>query len=139
MFGYLYLYQDIGLLVLRLALGSAFIVHGYPKLFKMFGGFAGWLDSIGIRPGKFWALVVGVVEFFGGIAIILGLFTQIAAALIAIDMLVAMAKVKWGQVGFVETEKSGWELDLIYLAASVVLLVSGAGNYAVDYYLPLRF
>ncbi len=139
MFGYLYLYQDLGLLVLRLALGAAFIVHGYPKLFKMFAGFAGWLDSIGIKPGKFWALVVGVVEFFGGIAIILGLFTQIAAALIAVNMFVAMAKVKWGTTKFVESERMGWELDLVYFAASVMLLVSGAGGYALDYYLPFRF
>lgn len=135
MFTYLYLYQDWGLLLLRVALGAAFAVHGYPKLFTgMRTGFAGWLDSIGIKPGKFWALVVGVVEFFGGIALILGVFTQLAAALIAVNMLVAMAKVKWGKVKFVEMEKTGWELDLIYFAAAVALLVLGAGAYALDAY-----
>lgn len=135
MFSYLYLYQDVGLLALRLALGAAFVVHGYPKLFKMFAGFSGWLDSMGIRPGKFWALVVGVVEFFGGIAIILGVFTQLAAALIAVNMFVAMAKVKWGKVGFVEMEKTGWELDLIYFAAAIALAFLGAGSYALDGYI----
>lgn len=132
MFSYFFLYQDLGLLLLRLALGAAFVAHGYPKLFRMFGGFAGWLDSIGIKPGRFWALVVGVVEFFGGLALIIGLFVQLAALLIAVDMLVAMIKVKWGKVGFVEMEKTGWELDLIYLVAAVLLLVSGAGSYSLD-------
>ena len=135
MFSILYFYQDIGLLVLRLALGAAFIVHGFPKLFKMYAGFAGWLDSIGIRPGKFWALVVGVVEFFGGIALILGAFTQLAALLIAINMFVAMAKVKWRGSKFVEMEKMGWELDLIYFAAAILLMTLGAGDYSLDRYL----
>src|SRR3989338_1487861 len=116
MFDYLLLYQDWAPLVLRLALGAAFVVHGYPKLFKMFGGFAGWLDSIGIRPGRFWALVVGVVEFFGGMALILGVFTELAALLIAVNMLAAMALTKWGKVGLIEMDKMGWEFDLALLA-----------------------
>lgn len=132
MFSYFFLYQDLGLLLLRLALGAAFVAHGYPKLFRMLGGFADWLDSIGIKPGRFWALVVGVVEFFGGLALIIGIFVQLAALLIAVDMLVAMIKVKWGKVGFVEMEKTGWELDLIYLVAAVLLVVSGAGSYSLD-------
>lgn len=136
MFSYLLLYQDWALLLLRIALGAAFVVHGYPKLFKMFVGVAGWLESIGIKPGKFWALVVGVVEFFGGIALILGIFTQLAAALIAVNMLVAMVKVKWGKSKFVEMEKMGWELDLIYFAAAIVLVSLGAGSYGLDAYLP---
>lgn len=134
MFDYLYLYQDWGPTILRLALGAAFIAHGYPKLFKTYAGFAGWLDSIGLRPGKFWALVVGVVELFGGIALVLGLATQIVAALIAVDMLVAMVKVKWGQAKYVDTERGGWELDLIYLAAALAILFTGPGALAIDNY-----
>lgn len=134
MLTYLYLYQDLAPLALRLALGAAFIVHGYPKLFKMFGGFAGWLDSISIKPGKFWALVVGVTEFFGGIALVLGLFTQLVGLLVAIDMVVAMAKVKWGKARFVEMERMGWELDLAYLAMAVALVLLGAGSYSIDSY-----
>ena len=140
MFTYLYLYQDWALLLLRVALGAAFIVHGYPKLFTgMRAGFAGWLDSIGIKPGKFWALVVGVVEFFGGIALVLGVFTQLAAALVAVNMLVAMAKVKWGKAKFVEMEKTGWELDFIYLAAAAILFTFGPGGYALESYVRLGY
>ena len=140
MLDYLYLYQDWGPFILRVTLGAAFVAHGYPKLFKGSAGFAGWLASIGFKPGKFWALVVGVVEFFGGIALILGVFTQLAAALVAINMLVAMAKVKWASVRYIDMEKGGggWELDLIYFAATVALVFLGPGAFALDRYPFLR-
>lgn len=140
MFDYLILYQDWAPTILRLGLGIPFVFHGYPKLFTpMFQGFAGWLESIGFKPGKFWALVVGVTEFFGGIALILGVFTQLASALIAVNMLVAMARVKWGTVKLVETEKTGWELDLVYFAVAVSLVFSGPGAYALADYLRLGY
>ena len=134
MLNYLFLYSDWAPLILRLMLGAAFIVHGYPKLFNREGrqGFAGWLDSIGIKPGKFWALVVGVVEFYGGIALILGVYTQLVAILIVINMVVAMWKVKWGKVGF--TTQGGWELDLAYLVIAVSLFLTGAGVWSLDKY-----
>ena len=131
MLDYLFTYPEWGPFILRVALGAAFIAHGYPKLFKMYAGVAGWLDSIGIRPGRFWALVVGVVEFFGGIALVFGIFTQLAAGLIAVVMLVAMVKVKWGKSAYVEPERTGWELDLIYLAAALALVFLGPGAYAL--------
>lgn len=140
MFDYLFLYQDWAATILRLALGVPFVIHGYPKLFTpMFQGFASWLDSMGVKPGKFWALVVGVVEFFGGIALILGIFTQLAAALIAANMLVAMAKVKWGKVKLVEMEKTGWELDLAYFAMALALVILGPGAWALGNYLPIGY
>lgn len=131
MLSYLHTYSEWGPFILRIALGAAFVAHGYPKLFKVFGGFSGWLDSIGIRPGRFWAVVVGVVEFFGGIALILGIFTQLTALLVAINMLAAMIKVKWGKSKYVELERMGWELDLIYFAAALALIFLGPGAYAL--------
>ncbi len=138
-FEYLLTYQDAGLFVLRLALGVIFVAHGYPKLFKMFGGFAGWLESIGIKPGKFWAAVVGVTEFFGGIAVILGVFTQVAGLLLAINMIVAMAKVKWGKVKMIEMDKMGWEIDLALFALALALVFLGAGAYSLSRYLGVGF
>lgn len=134
MFTYFLSYSDWAPAILRLVLGVAFAVHGYPKLFKTFGGVAAWFDSIGLRPGKFWALVVGAVEFFGGLALILGTFTQIAAALIAVNMFVAMAKVKWGSAKFVEFEKMGWEIDLIYFTVAMTLILTGGGVWSLDRY-----
>ncbi|MBI2639644.1 MAG: DoxX family protein [Candidatus Sungbacteria bacterium] len=134
MFYSLLVYGDFAALILRLVLGLAFIVHGYPKLFNREArtGTAGWFDSIGIRPGKFWIIVSGVAEFFGGIAVLLGFYTQIAAVFIAISMLVAMWKAKWGKVGF--TVQGGWELDLAYFAMAAALIFLGAGAWGIDTY-----
>lgn len=117
-------------LILRVILGIVFIIHGYPKLFKQFGGTVQFFDSIGIRPARFWVLAVGIVEFFGGIALVAGIFTQVAAGLIAINMLVAILKVKRTQ-GFA----GGYEFDLVLMAVAVSLLFLGPGILAFD--LPL--
>ncbi len=118
--------------ILRVVLGMLFIVHGYPKLFKNFSSFAGWLDSMGFKPGKFWALIAGTIEFFGGLLLVIGLWTQVAGLLIAVQMLVAMWKAKWGKVGL--TDQGGWELDLIYLVAGLALALTGGGIYSLDQY-----
>ncbi len=120
-------FNAFGPLVLRLVLGVVFIVHGYPKLFKNFSQTASFFDSIGIRPAKFWVLVVGVTEFFGGIALIFGFATQLAALLIAINMAVATVKVKIKQ-GFV----GGYEFDLVLLVVALALVVLGPGAFALD-------
>ena len=123
-------YAHFAPLLLRVVLGLVFIVHGYPKLFGGFGQTVGFFESISIRPAKFWVFVVGIVEFFGGIALILGFATQLAALLIAINMLVAIYKVKFKQ-GF----SGGYEFDLTLLVIALSLILTGAGAYAID--LPL--
>lgn len=115
--------------ILRVVLGALFVAHGYPKLFKNFSGVAGWFDSIGLKPGKFWALVAGSVEFFGGLLLILGAWVQLVGILLAVMMLVAMWKAKWGRVGL--TDQGGWELDLIYLVAALALVMMGGGMYSI--------
>ena len=116
------------LFLLRVVLGVVFIVHGYPKLFKNFSQFSGWLGSMGFRPARFWAIVAGSVEFFGGIGLVLGVFTQPVGFLIAFQMVVAMVKVKWGKASF--TGENGWELDLIYVFVALAIALSGPGMYA---------
>lgn len=115
--------------ILRVVLGALFVAHGYPKLFKNFSGFAGWLDSMGLKPGKFWALVAGAVEFLGGLLLILGVWVQLIGILFVIQMLVAMWKAKWGKVGL--TDQGGWELDLIYTVAALALVMMGGGMYSI--------
>jgi len=134
MLNYLFLYGDWAPFILRIMLGAAFVAHGYPKLFKAENRqmFSGWLESMGFKSGKFWALVVGVVEFYGGTALILGVYTQLVAALIVVNMLVAMWKVKWGKVGF--TAQGGWEIDMVYLVIAISLFLTGAGAWSFDSY-----
>ena len=115
--------------ILRVVLGVLMVAHGYPKLFKNFSGVSGWFDSLGLRPGKFWALVAGSVELFGGILMVLGVWVEIVGLLFAALMLVAMWKVKWGKVGL--TAPGGWELDLMYLTAAVSLVLMGGGMYTL--------
>src|SRR3989344_6661424 len=121
-------YSNFGPLILRVALGLVFVIHGYPKLFGGFSQTVGFFESVGIKPGKFWVFVVGAVEFFGGIALILGFATQLAALLIAVNMIVAMVKVKF-QKGFVD----GYEFDLVLLAMALSLILTGAGAFALDW------
>lgn len=123
-----FLNPPLAQLILRVVLGALFIAHGYPKLFKNFSGFAGWLESLGFRPAKFWAFVAGAVEFFGGILLVLGLWIPVVGILLVLEMLVAMWKVKWGKVGL--TDAGGWELDLIYLAVALALVLMGGGMYS---------
>ncbi len=121
-----------GPLFLRIGLAVVFLVHGYPKIFKKenFLGTAQFFESIKIKPGKFWVAVVGGVEFFGGILILVGLFTQVVALLLMINMVVAIWKVKW-QKGFL----NGYEFDLVLLLMAFALMVLGPGVFSLD--LPL--
>lgn len=122
----------LGPLFLRIGLALVFIVHGYPKLFKkeVFLGTVQFFGSINIKPAKFWVLVVGITEFFGGTLLMAGLFTQLVALLIAINMLVAILKVgrKKGFAG-------GYEFELILFISALALVVLGPGAYSLD--LPL--
>jgi putative oxidoreductase len=122
-------------LALRVPLGIIFVAHGAQKLFGWFGG-AGlegtgqWMASIGLHPGYLMALLAGSAEFFGGTALVLGLLVRPAAAALAFSMLVAIVTVHIGHGLFVGN--NGYEYALAMFAASVSLLVSGAGRMSAD-------
>jgi len=122
-------------LALRLPVGIIFAAHGAQKLFGWFGGHglagtAQWLESIGIAPGYPMALLSGGAEFFGGLALIIGLLVRPAAAALAFTMLVAIFSVHIGNGLFLSN--GGYEFGLALLAASVSLLLSGAGRASID-------
>ena len=88
-------------LALRVPLGIIFVAHGAQKLFGWFGGYGlegtgQWMTSIGLAPGYLMALMAGGAEFFGGLALILGLLVRPAAAVLAFTMLVAILSVHIG-------------------------------------------
>ena len=113
---------------LRIAIGLIFILHGYPKLNKNLKKTSEFLNNIGFRPGKFWALVLGSVEFFGGLAILIGLFTRTASVVLGIVMIIALYHhtVVWKKK-FI----GGYELDFIILFALIALLLLGSGNLSI--------
>jgi putative oxidoreductase len=115
---------DWGLLVLRFFLGFIMMAHGFPKLFVAKGreGTLGWLKSMGIPPVL--GILVGVLEFFGGLGFIFGLLTQVAALLIVVEMIgtTILSKTKMGKKLVL-----GYELDLAYLAMALALVLLGPG------------
>jgi len=131
-----------GALALRIPVGIIFAAHGAQKLFGWFGGYGlegtgGWMDSIGLSPGVVMAFLAGAAEFFGGIALVLGLLTRPAAFALSIAMLVAIFAVHFQNGLFMSN--NGYEFGLALLAASVSLLFSGAGKASVDSMLAKRF
>jgi putative oxidoreductase len=125
-------------LVLRVPIGLILAVHGSQKLFAWFGGYglagtAQWMASVGLNPGFVMALLAGSAEFFGGLALMLGLLTRPAAAITAIAMLVALFWVHWGNGFFLTTH--GIEYALALLSATLALMIMGGGSYSIDRYL----
>jgi len=122
--------QEWGTAVLRVVVGVVFVVHGGQKLFAWgFGGVAAFMTQVGIPAPMLAAVVVAVVEFLGGLALLLGLFTRWAAVLLAVDMLVAIIAVHL-KAGFFLP--NGYEFALTLLAANVALALQGAGEAALE-------
>lgn len=132
-------YSDWGLLILRLAAGIIFWVHGWPKLnpnspMKGPAGFGAGLKQMGVPLPMLFGWLVALLETGGAILLILGLGTRILGVLFAIDMLVAIfvAKMRVMKVGFTAQQATGWEFDFALLAISLALLFTGAGSLALD-------
>ena len=122
-------------LALRIPVGIILIAHGAQKLFGSFGGYGlegtgQWMDSVGIHPGYWMALLAGSAEFFGGLALLFGLLVRPAAAALAFTMVVAIVSVHISKGLFMAN--NGYEYALALLAVTVALLVSGAGRLSLD-------
>ncbi len=126
--------------ILRLVLGVVFFAHGAQKMLGWFGGFGfsgtmGFFTNVMHIPAPFAFLAIAA-EFFGGLGLILGFLTRIAAFGIAVNMLVAIATVHW-HVGFFMnwngTQKGeGFEYHLLVLAMTAFLMLRGAGAFSID-------
>ncbi len=118
-------FKQYASVLLRLALGAVFIAHGWGKLVDI-AGTAGFFGKVGIPAPGFFAWVVAIVEFAGGLAVLLGIGTRLASALIACVMVVAIFTVKLSQ-GFV----GGWEFDFSLLMIALSLLIMGSGPLSI--------
>ena len=121
---------DTALAVLRVVLGITFILHGGQKLFVFgFAGVSGAFAQMGIPAPGVLGPFVAFVEFFGGIAIVLGLLTRLAALGIAATMVVAILTVHLKNGFFAPT---GVEFPLSLLGSAIALIITGAGDFSLD-------
>jgi putative oxidoreductase len=127
--------MDAGLVIARLVFGLLMAAHGTQKLFGWFGGYgltavSGYFESLGFRPGRFFALVASLTEVVGGLLVALGFLGPIGPALVLSVMIVAALSVH-AQHGLFAAN-NGIEVPLLYAAAAVALGLTGPGAYSLD-------
>ena len=132
-------------LPLRIVLGAGMMYHGFPKLFnaQSHQAFEGTLTQIGVPAPTIMSYMVGVVEFFGGMMLIAGAFVSVVSIFMIINMLVAAFTVHVPQgfnfiniTGMTEAGPTfgmpGYEVNLLYIAGLVSLILSGDGALSFD-------
>lgn len=128
------MWTNLALLFLRLVVGALFVGHGTQKAFGWFGGYgiagtAGFMEQLGLKPGRLHATAAAFGETAGGLLVLLGLWTPVGAALIVAVMLVAiktvhLAKGVWNTNG-------GFEYPLTLIAVALFLAANGPGTYSL--------
>ena len=117
------------LLPLRVVVGAALVLHGWPKIQNPLG----WMGTDAAVPGVFQA-VAALAEFGGGVALVLGLFTRLAAVGIAAVMIGALALVhlRRGDPFVGKHGEPSWELAAVYLASAALFVLIGPGRFSLD-------
>jgi putative oxidoreductase len=128
---------DGAALLMRGVLGYVFVGHGAQKLFGWFGGggidgTTGFFDFLGIPAPRFFAVVVGLTEFFGGLLLIVGLLTVVTSLALLVDMVLAIVTFNHAHGFFVESPNGGWELNFVLIGLLGALTLVGAGAWSVD-------
>jgi putative oxidoreductase len=122
--------QALGLAIIRIIVGVVFMAHGAQKMF-VYGhaGVTGAMTQMGIPLPALSAYLITFTELFGGLALVFGLLTRVAALPIAFSMLVAITQVHFKAGLFLP---NGYEFALTMLAANIGLAVAGGGAFALD-------
>ena len=120
--------------LMRIVTGALLLPHGSQKLFGLFGGdinqTAAFFSKVGIEPALPLAYATGCVEFFGGLLLVLGLLTRIAAASVVTIMLVAIFSVHLAK-GYFWTSL-GFEYPLMWALFALAIFIHGGGRFSLD-------
>ncbi len=127
--------------IVRLAQGSLMAGHGAQKLFGSFGGpglegTSGFMEMLGMRPGRPWAYLAGISEFGGGVLTALGLLNPLGPLGIIGSMSMATRKAHWGKPIWVT--EGGAELPVLNIAVSTALMIREPDRYSLDRVLGIR-
>ncbi len=128
-------------LIVRLVQGSLMAGHGAQKLFGSFGGpglegTSGFMEMLGMRPGRPWAYLAGLSEFGGGVLTALGLLNPLGPLGVIGSMSMATRKAHWGKPIWVT--EGGAELPVLNIAISTALMIREPDAYSLDRLLGIR-
>ena len=132
------LQTDLALVAVRTALAWIFIWYGAGKLFGSFNGPGIHQTSVfmantaHLHPGGFFAVLGGVIEFGGAIAVALGLAARLAGLALFGDMVMAMITVTWANGINSEKLPAGYELNVALCVLALVVVLLGAGRFSID-------
>ena len=133
--------NDLAPTIVRLAQGSLMAGHGAQKLFGSFGGpglegTSGFMEMLGMRPGRPWAYLAGLSEFGGGLLTALGLFNPLGPLGIIASMSMATRKAHWGKPIWVT--EGGAELPVLNIVISTALMIREPDRFSLDRVLGIR-
>ena len=121
-------YPDVAALIGRVALGALFVTHGWPKI-KDIRKPIGFVKGTGWPGGAAFAALFTLLEFFGALALVFGLLTQIVAVLFVLEMI---ATTVFSKTKLKKKFSLGYELDLVYAAFALVVALLGPGAWSLD-------
>ena len=132
---------NLAALILRVVLGGLLAGHGAQKTFGSFSGpglegTSGFMEMLGLRPGKPWAYLAGLSEFGGGVLTVLGFLNPLGPLGVIGAMGMATTKAHWDNPIWVT--EGGAELPVINIAAATALMLNGPGKYSLDRALGIR-
>jgi putative oxidoreductase len=132
---------DLGLLLLRLTLGTLMAGHGAQKLFGWFKGPGlkgthGMMETLGMKPANVWGTVAALGEFNGGVLTALGFLNPLGPLNIVASMTVATRRVHWNKP--IWASQGGAELPITNLAAALMIATTGPGRFSLDRVLGIR-
>ena len=132
---------NLAALILRAALGLLLAGHGSQKAFGWFNGpglegTSGFMEMLGLRPGRPWAVLASLSEIGGGVLTVLGLLNSLGPLGVIGSMAFATTKAHWGKPIWVT--EGGAELPVTNMAAATALMLNGPGKYSLDRALGIR-